>query len=115
MRRLEVFLVRHAEKVVGAEDPGLVPIGHVRAQALADMLAETGITHIHSSDYKRTTQTAAPLAARLGLDIKMYDPRDLPALAAKLKTAGDRHLVVGHSNTTPKLAGLLGGGTGTAH
>lgn len=110
---LDVFLVRHAEKTADKTDPALTVAGQVRARALADRLVGESIEHIHSSDYIRTRETAAPLAARLGLEIELYDPRDLPALAAKLKAEGGRHLVVGHSNTTPPLVELLGGDGGT--
>lgn len=108
-----VFLVRHAEKTTEKTDPGLTEAGKSRAIALADRLEDEGITHIHSSDYIRTRDTAAPLAERLGLDVAIYDPRDLPGMAAKLKTMPGRHLVVGHSNTTPQLTELLGGDGGT--
>lgn len=108
---LEVFLVRHAEKMPGP-DPVLTSDGKARAEALADLLEDAGIEHIHSSDYQRTRQTAAPLAGRLDLPIRLYDPRDLPALAAQLSEEGGRHLVVGHSNTTPPLADALGGDGG---
>ena len=105
---LKVYLVRHAEKQKG-DDPSLTKAGQARAEALADMLADSGITHIHSSDYNRTRETAAPLAERLGVTVELYDPRDLADMAARLKAAGGRHLVVGHSNTTPQLTTLLGG------
>jgi len=108
-----IFLVRHAEKTAEKTDPALTKEGEARAVALADRLAGEDITNIHSSDTKRTRDTAAPLAKRLGLDVQLYDPRDLPAMAAKLKAASGRHLVVGHSNTTPQLTELLGGDGGT--
>lgn len=108
-----VFLVRHAEKTTEKNDPGLTDAGKARAVALADRLEGEGITHIHSSDYIRTRDTAAPLAARLGLEVALYDPRDLPGMAAKLKTMPGRHLVVGHSNTTGELTELLGGDGGS--
>jgi len=106
---LEVFLVRHAEKTKAESDPDLTEAGAARASLLADMLIDAGVMHIHSSDTVRTRDTAAPLAKRLGLEVELYDPRDLPAMAAQLKSAGGRHLVVGHSNTTDKLTELLGG------
>ena len=108
-----VFLVRHAEKTTDKTDPGLTDAGKVRAIALADRLAGEGITHIHSSDYIRTRDTAAPLAKRLGLDVEIYDAGDLPGIAEKLQATPGRHLVVGHSNTTPQLTELLGGDGGT--
>lgn len=105
---LSVFLVRHAEKLTG-DDPALTLAGEARAEALADLLIDANLKHIHSSDYQRTRQTAAPLAERLGLTVEFYDPRDLSGLAAQLKEQGGRHLVVGHSNTTPQLTEALGG------
>lgn len=108
-----VFLVRHAEKTAEKKDPGLTEAGKARAVALAERLKDEGLTHIHSSDYIRTRDTAAPLAARLGLEVEIYDPRDLRGMAAKLKTIPGRHLVVGHSNTTGELTELLGGDGGS--
>lgn len=109
---LVVFLVRHAEKADSSADPPLTEAGHERAQRLARILRDAGIEHVHSSDYIRTRDTAAPLATHAGLAVASYDPGDLPAMAERLKAAGGRHLVVGHSNTTPPLVGLLGGEPG---
>ncbi len=109
---LEVYLVRHAEKTTEQTDPGLTEAGKARAELLAEKLTDAGIDRIHSSDYVRTRDTAAPLAKRLGLDVELYDPRDLPTLAVQLQAEGGTHLVVGHSNTTPQLTELLGGDGG---
>ncbi|MFK7961113.1 MAG: phosphoglycerate mutase family protein [Phycisphaerales bacterium] len=103
-----VFLVRHAEKEAG-RDPGLTAVGQKRAEALAALLRDAGVRAVHSTGYARTQQTAAPLAARLGLSVTEYDPRALGAVAEQLRAAGGTHVVVGHSNTTPALVGLLGG------
>ncbi len=107
-----VFLVRHAEKTTEEQDPGLTEAGLARAFELATMLRDAGIEHILSSDYRRTRDTAIPLAEALGLSIEIYDPRDLPALVARLAELGGRVLVVGHSNTTPTVVELLGGDPG---
>ena len=109
---LVVFLVRHAEKVDASADPELSPEGAKRAADLAVALRDAGIERIHSSDYIRTRDTAAPFAAALGLEVELYDPRDLPSLVALLQEAGGRHLVVGHSNTTPTAVEGLGGEPG---
>lgn len=103
-----VFLVRHAEKLTSGEDPALSAAGRLRAEELARLLQDAGIGHIYSTDFVRTRDTAAPLAERLGLPITIYDWDQLDALAAELKTAGRRSLVVGHSDTTPDLVGRLG-------
>lgn len=109
---LVVFLVRHAEKTLDTADPGLTSAGAERAQTLGGMLADTGIDYVHSSDYVRTRDTAAPAASVLQLPVELYDPRNLPALVERILGAGGRHLVVGHSNTTPQLVALLGGDPG---
>lgn len=112
-----VFLVRHAEPIYpppedNPKDPPLNVMGQDRADALARLLSPAGIERVYSSDYQRTRETAAPLAARLGLQVETYDPSDLPALAAKLLQPPGRSVVVGHSNTTPQVVELLGGDPG---
>jgi broad specificity phosphatase PhoE len=108
-----IYLVRHAEKAAGGgKDPELTEAGLQRARELARTLADAGIDAIHSTDLKRTRQTATPLAERLGREIRLYDWDQMEALAADLQRAGGRHLVVGHSDTTPELVGLLGGKPG---
>lgn len=111
---LVVFLVRHAEKTDHGEDPELSPPGVDRAAELARSLRSAEIDHVHSSDFIRTRDTAAPTAAEYGLEVELYDPDDLLALVEILRKAGGRHLVVGHSNTTPQVVELLGGEPGPA-
>jgi 2,3-bisphosphoglycerate-dependent phosphoglycerate mutase len=107
-----VVLVRHAEKAAEpANDPPLSEAGAARALELARVLADAQITHIFSTETQRTMDTARPLAARLGLEIRPYNPRDLEGLAELLRSTPGRHLVVGHSNTTDVLSGILGGET----
>ncbi len=107
-----LYLVRHAEKIADS-DPGLTEQGQTRAKALAALLKGKGITKVFSTNYKRTLQTAAPLAEQGGLQIIHYNPRELNAFAQRLKQSFLRDkqsvLVVGHSNTTPYLATLLTG------
>ena len=107
-----IYLVRHAEKQTGS-DPALTPEGEARATVLAERLQGAGIETVWSSDYRRTRQTAAPTAEALELDIQIYDAGDLQSLADQLLSDQRTALVVGHSNTTPQLAALLGGDGGT--
>ena len=107
------FLVRHAEKADQSEDPPLTEEGRARARTLAAMLRDVGVEMIHSSDFERTRDTGAPLAKKLGLGVTLYDPNQLPELATALLSSPGRHLVVGHSNTTPELVELLGGDPGS--
>ena len=107
------YLVRHAEKQTGT-NPSLTQAGQARAERLAKILSDAGLTHIHSTETKRTLETAAPIAALSGLPIARYGASDLPAFADTLRALPGRHLIVGHSNTTPGLAAALGGDPGTA-
>lgn len=110
---LVVFLVRHAEKVDNSKNPKLSTAGNTRATALATSLHDADIQYVHSTDFIRTRKTASPVATKCGVKIGQYEAGDLPALVGRLKSNGGRHLVVGHSNTTPKLVELLGGEPGS--
>ena len=50
-----------------ANDPDLSDVGRTRAQALATALKDAGVTAIFVTEYKRTQQTAEPLAKLLGI------------------------------------------------
>ena len=105
-----VYLVRHAEKSDdGTNDPPLAIAGQIRVQTLKALLADVDLTHIHTTDWKRTRDTARPFAERTALEMAIYDPRELETLAAEIRAAPGRHLVAGHSNTTPQLVAALGG------
>ena len=105
-----VYLVRHAERAEdGSDDPPLALAGQIRAQTLRQLLAEAGVTQVHTTDWKRTRDTARPIADELGLEPSFYDARDLQGFAQFLKVTPAHHLVVGHSNTTPMLVEALGG------
>lgn len=113
-----VYLVRHAERADGGSmsataetDPLLSDIGRARAERLATMLAESGISAIYATQYHRTRDTGQPLAAKLGLAVQTNPSRDTPGLVAKLKAshANDIVLVIGHSNSVPDVIKALGG------
>jgi len=57
--------------------------------------------------------TAAPLIEGLGIELRLYDSGNLEELAKELLLVSGRYLVVGHSNTTPGLAQLLGAEPGS--
>jgi broad specificity phosphatase PhoE len=111
-----VFLVRHAERadatsggtMMMASDPDLSEAGHARAARLAAMLRDAGITGIFTTEYKRTRQTAEPLARRLGIEPVAIPAKDVAALLEKLKGASGNVLVVGHSNSVPGVIEALG-------
>ena len=74
----ELLLIRHGESepasidtpfplVDGRSDPALSPEGREQAQQVAARLAAAGIGAIYVTTLRRTAETAAPLAAGLGL------------------------------------------------
>ena len=65
-----VILVRHAEKMPEpVDDPDLSAMGAYRAKALAGWLRDAGIEHIYVSQFKRTQQTAAPVAKAIDASV----------------------------------------------
>jgi broad specificity phosphatase PhoE len=110
-----VIFVRHAEKDLAvADDPPLSAAGRKRVAELTRQLVDAdvvaGIDAIYSTPFKRTRQTAEPLAARLGIPVEIYDPDDNNAvLSSILKNhKGKIILVVAHSDTVPTLIADLG-------
>lgn len=115
-----IYLVRHAEKTLDKKDPALTTCGTARALALVEEIAQaekaqqavttiSRIQHTYSTDYQRTLATARPSATFFGTHIETYDASDLPRIAKKLQAQAQSALVVGHSNTTSVLAGILAG------
>ncbi len=103
-----IYLVRHAEKENDSTDPDLNQKGRDRADRLSRLMQVNNVQYIYSSDYKRTRQTAAPLARSIPLDITIYDPRHHDDLVEQLKKhSSETSLVIGHSNSIPTLANLL--------
>lgn len=77
---MELLLIRHAlpvrvdeGSVDGPADPALAPLGERQSAALAAWLAAEPIDAIWCSPMRRARETAAPLAAMLGLEVRMDD------------------------------------------
>lgn len=106
-----VFVVRHAEKGPEEPDPTLTVAGAARARALAHALGDAAVTSVFVSEFRRTQETGAPLAARLGLTPVVVDARDVAGLVTRLRAlpAGSRALVVSHSNLVPAIVERLTG------
>jgi 2,3-bisphosphoglycerate-dependent phosphoglycerate mutase len=105
-----VIFVRHAEKALEPEgDPGLSPAGQRRVAELTRQLKDAdvvaGIDVVYSTPFRRTEETARPIAEALGLPINSYDASDTEAIMEHIlkEHKGKIILVVGHSNTVPKL------------
>jgi broad specificity phosphatase PhoE len=107
-----IYLVRHAEKETEAKDSGnptLSSCGELRAEALAKILRDIKLENIYSTPFERTLSTARPSAESRHLEIEIYDPNMLEDFSRLLLNRQQDALVVGHSNTTGVLAGLLAG------
>ena len=104
-----VVIVRHGEKTAnGGTDPDLSSAGRARADALARILKDSGITAIFTTEFKRTQETAAPTATLSHVTPTVVAAKDTMALVAKLHQVNGNALVVGHSNTIPDIIKALG-------
>ncbi|NOX67906.1 MAG: histidine phosphatase family protein [Gammaproteobacteria bacterium] len=110
-----MIFVRHAERALEpADDPGLSEAGRRRVAELTRQLVEAdvvaGVDAIYSTPFRRTLETAQPLATALDLEVNQYDPDDNEAVLETILKShkGKIILVVGHSNTVPTLIADLG-------
>lgn len=110
-----VIFVRHAEKAaMPADNPGLSPAGQRRVAELTRQLVDAdvvaGVDAVYSTPYRRTEETARPVADALSLPINTYDAADTEAIMEHIVKVhkGKVILVVGHSNTVPALIGNMG-------
>ena len=112
-----VIFVRHAEKAAEpADDPGLSEAGRERAAELARQLVDAdvvpglGVDAVFSTPFRRTEETAKPVADALGLQINSYNAADTELFIEELvkEYKGKIILVVGHSNTLPAMIGNMG-------
>jgi broad specificity phosphatase PhoE len=115
-----VILVRHGDRATEpGNDPPLTAAGVARAGDLALMLRDAGIQAIITTQFRRTKETAAPLARQ----VKIV-PEEVPDLGhsadevaaharAVARSILERHrgqtvLVVGHGHTVPAIIAALG-------
>ncbi len=106
-----VVMVRHGEKADdGTADPPLTERGRERAACLAALLDGFSPTHLFATGYQRTRATIEPLATATGLVPTVLDAKDDAGWQRALRELppGSRAVVVGHSNTVPRLVEALG-------
>jgi len=103
------YVMRHLDTPKVERDPDLLPAGAARAKALVAWFEGKPLAAIFATPYRRTQQTAAPIAAARGLTVQTYDPADTDALIARVKPIAGPVLIVGHSNTVPDIVTALGG------
>ena len=97
------YFIRHAEKVDSSQNPDLSEKGLKRAEQWNTIFSEISFDEIYSTDYKRTIQTASPIAKANNIQIKLYNPKTINIDSFKKEKLGKKVLIVGHSNTTPKF------------
>ncbi len=104
------YFIRHAEKDrtnPNDADPELNQKGLGRAMHWAEILKDANINAIYSTDFARTSMTAAPTSVKNNIDVQYYDPRTLDLEQFKTENLNKNVLVVGHSNTTPEMVNRL--------
>jgi broad specificity phosphatase PhoE len=112
-----VLVVRHAEKASDDTDTALSESGLRRAQALARAAGDSRIGAIYTSQFKRSRDTAQPLADQLGIPItevtvNLDNPGDYgKQLAGEIlnKHKGQTAVVVSHRNTVSSIVEALAG------
>ena len=104
------YFIRHAEKDRSDPedpDPELNQKGLGRAMHWAEILKDANINAIYTTDFRRTTMTAAPSEVKYDLIRQYYDPSLLDMATFRADNRGKNVLVVGHSNTTPELVNKM--------
>lgn len=109
-----LILVRHAEKkIVPPEnkDPDLSPAGQSRAEEIARMFSDSDIAAIFATQYKRTQQTAKPLADKLKLTVTQVEAKQTAELVKQIRAnySGKAVFIAGHNNTVPEIIAAMGG------
>jgi len=107
----EIFIVRHAEKedAIGSDkDSELSDAGRNRAESLARMLRDAGVTAVYATEFKRTQQTAELVARAARMKVTVMPAQETEALVSNLREAKGNALVVAHSNTIPAIIKALG-------
>ena len=111
----ELLLVRHGESaparedepftlVDGHGDPELAPAGREQAYRVAHRLEHEDLAAIYVTTLRRTAQTAAPLAARLGIEPRVEPDLREVFLGEWEGGAFRRHVAEGHPVARRMLA-----------
>ena len=105
------ILLRHAETMGSGSNPVLSDIGQARAEDLNRILENVDIDAVYSTNFNRTLQTVAFVAASNQLTAIIYDPFAPDALVAGVLDTYPKGvvMVVGHSNTIPALLNAMAG------
>jgi broad specificity phosphatase PhoE len=107
---LTVVVVRHAERPEG-QDPSLNEAGRRRATELIRVLRDFAPSALFVTEFKRTAETLAPLAAATGVAARVLPARDLDGLATAIQalSPGSHAVVASHSNLVHLIVERLSG------
>ena len=105
-----IVVVRHADKIDNSDDAVLSPTGEAQATRLAHVLQDLGISAIYTTQFKRTIQTATPLADFLKIKLLAYEQTDVDGVVKEIQRKHPKEvvMVVGHRSTVPKLLKQFG-------
>ena len=105
-----VFLVRHADRLDDSQDAPLSKAGEARAQLLARLLKDAGITAIYTSQFQRTIKTAEPLASALNIKPVSIPNTDREGIFKRIRAENrdDVVLIVGHGTDLSALLKMFG-------
>jgi 2,3-bisphosphoglycerate-dependent phosphoglycerate mutase len=117
-----ILIVRHAEKDTtiadsvanadGSFGPPLTSAGQARAQELAHVAGEAGVTVIYHTQYLRTRQTIEPLDNLVsGNTTQMFEADRTNDLVNDIlnQHRGETIMIASHSNKVPEIIERLGG------
>ena len=107
------YFIRHAEKDTSNpadRDPDLVMEGVLRAARWSSIFNRIDFDIIYTTDYKRTRNTALPIAEQKKLPLTFYSPNGFDSVDFVKNNFGKTVLIVGHSNTVPAMVNALIGG-----
>ena len=109
-----VFLVRHADRLDESEDSPLSKAGEARAQLLASLLKDAGITAIYTTPSAKSSglfsKTAEPLALALKIKLVSILNTDSEGLFKRIRAENRDDIVpiVGTGRTVSALPKLFG-------
>lgn len=110
-----MIFVRHAEKASRpADDPGLSEAGRRRVMELTRQLVDAdvvaGVDAVYATPLRRAQETAGAVADALNLPVHTYALDDDEAVLDTIlkEYKGKIILIVGHSDTVPRLIANLG-------
>lgn len=97
--------MRHADRLDDSEDTSLSKDGEARAQLLARLLKDAGVTAIYTNQFQRTIKTAEPLASALKIESVSIPAADREGFFNRIRADNrdDIILIVSHERPAPVL------------